>query len=52
VTDDCELILVNDGSPDDSRTIALAWHARDPRIRVLDLSRHYAIYRDSRGPVA
>jgi putative glycosyltransferase len=44
VTDDCEVILVNDASPDESVRIALAWHARDARIRVLDLSRHYGHY--------
>ena len=44
VTSQCELILVNDGSPDDSQAIALAWHARDARIRVVDLSRHYGHY--------
>jgi putative glycosyltransferase len=40
----CELILVNDGSPDVSLRIALDWHARDARVRVLDLSRHYGHY--------
>jgi putative glycosyltransferase len=44
VTDDCEVILVNDASPDESARLALAWHARDARIRVLDLSRHYGHY--------
>jgi len=44
VTGDCEVILVNDGSPDDSQRIALAWYTKDARIRVVDLSRHYGHY--------
>ncbi|MCX7047296.1 MAG: glycosyltransferase family A protein [Candidatus Sumerlaeota bacterium] len=33
---DWELLIVNDGSTDASREIALSYHARDARIRVLD----------------
>jgi len=36
-----EIILVNDGSPDDSLTVAIALHARDPHVRVIDLSRNF-----------
>src|SRR3954462_9074944 len=36
-----ELVLVNDGSPDDSRERALALHAADPRVVIVDLSRNY-----------
>ncbi len=36
-----ELILVNDGSPDDSLAVALALQADDPRIVVLDLARNF-----------
>src|SRR3954464_985692 len=36
-----ELVLVNDGSPDDSRERALALHAVDPRVVLIDLSRNY-----------
>jgi putative glycosyltransferase len=41
---DCELILVNDGSPDESLAAAIAVCGREPRVRVLDLSRHYGHY--------
>jgi len=36
-----EIVLVNDGSPDDSLRIALELHARDPHVRVIDLSRNF-----------
>ena len=32
---DFELLIVDDGSTDDTRAIALAWERTDPRIRVL-----------------
>ncbi|HTU68859.1 MAG TPA: glycosyltransferase family 2 protein [Candidatus Baltobacteraceae bacterium] len=38
---DIEMILVNDGSPDDSLQRALRLRAGDPRITVVDLSRNY-----------
>src|SRR6266700_1020387 len=38
---DFELVLVKDGSPDDSRERALALHAADPRVVVVDLSRNF-----------
>lgn len=41
VTTDWELIMVNDGSPDDSLQIAIELHHRDPRARVVDLSRNF-----------
>lgn len=41
VTDDFEIILVNDGSPDESLRIALDLHGRDRRVVVLDLSRNF-----------
>lgn len=41
ITDDIELILVNDGSPDDSLTRSLALQHADPRIVVLDLARNF-----------
>ena len=31
-----EILLINDGSTDDSLSICREWEARDPRIRVLD----------------
>ena len=41
VTDDYEIILVNDGSPDESLALALTLFARDPRLRVIDLARNF-----------
>src|SRR5262245_21836181 len=36
-----EIVLVNDGSPDDSLHLAIALHTGDPHVRVLDLSRNF-----------
>src|SRR4030095_1456442 len=36
-----EIILVNDGSPDDSLEIALRLQLQDARIRIIDLSRNF-----------
>jgi putative glycosyltransferase len=41
VGDDYEIILVNDGSPDDSLAVAVELHRQDPRVRVVDLSRNF-----------
>jgi putative glycosyltransferase len=41
LTPDWEIIIVNDGSPDDSLPIAIELHRRDPRVRVIDLSRNF-----------
>jgi putative glycosyltransferase len=41
VGDDYEIVLVNDGSPDDSLAQALAQRAKDDRIVVVDLSRNF-----------
>ena len=41
VTDDYEIVLVNDGSPDDSLAIALELFDRDEHVRVIDLSRNF-----------
>jgi putative glycosyltransferase len=41
VTADYELILVNDGSPDNSQEIALSLCDRDPRVSVFELSRNF-----------
>jgi putative glycosyltransferase len=38
---DYEIIFVNDGSPDNSLEIAVGLQARDPKIRVVDLSRNF-----------
>ena len=36
-----EIVLVNDGSPDNSLEIALRLRERDPRVRIVDLSRNF-----------
>ncbi len=41
LTDDYELLFVNDGSPDDACEQAIALHNRDVHVRVLDLSRNF-----------
>jgi putative glycosyltransferase len=41
VPGECEIIMVNDGSPDDSLAVALDVRERDPRVRVIDLSRNF-----------
>lgn len=38
---DAEVICVNDGSRDDTLQHLIAAHARDPRIKVVDLSRNF-----------
>ena len=39
--DDYEIVLVNDGSPDDSLALAIAEHESDPHVVVVDLSRNF-----------
>ncbi len=41
VSADCEIIMVNDGSPDDALAVALDLRERDSRIQVIDLSRNF-----------
>jgi len=41
LTSSYEIVLVNDGSPDDSLAIALTLRERDPRVRIIDLSRNF-----------
>jgi putative glycosyltransferase len=43
--DDYELILVNDGSPDDSLALAVEECATNPRLRIIDLSRNFGHHR-------
>ena len=45
VTDEFEIILVNDGSPDNSLQIARMLLDRDHRVRILDLSRNFGHHR-------
>jgi putative glycosyltransferase len=41
LTDDFEIILVNDGSPDASLDVAVSLFRRDPRVTVVDLARNF-----------
>jgi len=41
ITDDYEIIFVNDGSPDDSLEVSLQIQKLDNRITVIDLSRNF-----------
>ena len=41
ITDDYEIVFVNDGSPDNSLEAAIALYERDERVRVVDLSRNF-----------
>ncbi len=41
LTDDYEIVLVNDGSPDDSLDRAVALTETDPHVVVVDLSRNF-----------
>jgi len=41
VTSDFEIILVNDGSPDNSLEIARSLYRKDERVRIVDLSRNF-----------
>jgi len=41
LTDDFEIVLVNDGSPDASLDEALALFENEPRLRIVDLSRNF-----------
>lgn len=45
ITDDYELILVNDGSPDDSVDVAKSLLVADHHIVILDLSRNFGHHR-------
>lgn len=41
LTGDFEILLVNDGSPDDSLAVALALREKDARVGIVDLSRNF-----------
>lgn len=41
LTDHYEIVLVNDGSPDDSLQKAINLHESDHRVRIVDLSRNF-----------
>lgn len=42
---DYEILLVNDGSPDDSLALALKMAEGDPRLTIVDLSRNFGHHR-------
>jgi putative glycosyltransferase len=44
-TSDYEILLVNDGSPDDSLAVALGLLESDQRVRVVDLARNFGHHR-------
>jgi putative glycosyltransferase len=41
ITDDYEIIFVNDGSPDTSLEIANDLYEKDPKVKIIDLSRNF-----------
>jgi len=41
ITNNYEIILINDGSPDDSLETAVSLYQEDQRVRIIDLSRHF-----------
>lgn len=41
LTDDFEIVLVNDGSPDEALSIAIELTKRDPRVVIVDLARNF-----------
>lgn len=41
ITEDHEIIFVNDGSPDDSLLVARAIFEKDDKVRIFDLSRNF-----------
>ena len=43
--DDFEIVMVNDGSPDDSLAIAIELSQGDPRLVIVDLSRNFGHHR-------
>ena len=43
--DDYEIVLVNDGSPDESLELAVRVSESDPRVVVVDLSRNFGHYK-------
>jgi putative glycosyltransferase len=45
LTDDYEIVMVDDGSPDDSLAVALSILKRDRHLRVVELSRNFGHHR-------
>ncbi|MFC1574176.1 glycosyltransferase family 2 protein [Candidatus Latescibacterota bacterium] len=45
ITDDYELIIVNDGSPDKSLDITLSFFEQNDNVKIIDLSRNFGHYK-------
>lgn len=45
ITNDYEIILVNDGSPDDSLAIVVSIYEKDNKVKIIDLSRNFGHHR-------
>ncbi len=45
ITEDFEIVLVDDGSPDSALQVAIALHRADSRVRVVELSRNFGHHR-------
>jgi putative glycosyltransferase len=45
ITDDYEIVLVDDGSPDDSLSIALRLVESDPKVKLVELARNFGHYK-------
>ncbi|NOJ43555.1 glycosyltransferase family 2 protein [Bradyrhizobium sp. WSM 1791] len=41
IAEEIEMVIVNDGSPDDSLDLAIQLHRSDPRVVVVDLARNF-----------
>jgi len=41
VTESYEIIFVNDGSPDNSLELVMFLHKKDPKVKIIDLSRNF-----------
>ncbi|MGB3338260.1 MAG: glycosyltransferase family 2 protein [Devosia sp.] len=45
ISNDYEIVIVDDGSPDNSLQLACAWAKHDPHVRVVELSRNFGHHR-------
>lgn len=41
ITENYEIIFVNDGSPDNSLAVAIGLHQQDPKVKVINFSRNF-----------
>ncbi len=41
ITEDYEIIFINDGSPDDALNVAVSLNQKDNKVKVIDLSRNF-----------